>query len=490
MIRIGIRADASVRTGSGHVMRCLTLAQPLRQTGAEIAFICQEIRGNLIDLIESSGFRAIALSTPEGDWEADATATCASLGQADWVIVDHYGLDWRWESRVRQVAARIMTIDDLADRRHDCNLLLDQNLVEDMDSRYLALLPATCRKLIGPHFALLRPEFRLASQKHRDGDIRRIFVFFGAGDPDNETTKALDAISLLNRPEIAVDVVVGASNPNFDSLSKLCRSLPNVTLHRQVGEMAKLMSKADLSIGAGGTITWERCALGLPSIVISIAANQEKGALAVANSGASIYLGRSEDVTVERILSALKHLLEDGRERLAMSECGKRLVDGLGTNRVANAIMELTPEWIGLRQAAMGDSADLFEWRNAAETRKYSHDPREISPDEHERWIESTLGRNDRHLLIGEVSGRPVGVLRYDLEGEIAVVSVYLVPGQHGKGLGTALIRAGIFWAKDHLPETRVLRASIHPDNIASRKAFVKAGYRESGGYFEFSMGE
>lgn len=218
-MKVAFRADASVGIGSGHVMRCLTLAGELKEAGAQIIFICRECEGNLCDLIEKQGIPVARISGELQSWEADAFQSLEALkkyGKADWLVVDHYSLDHRWEAGIRNAAEKIMVIDDLADRIHDNDLLLDQNLYEDLENRYNGLAPPHCIKLLGPRYALLRPEFRKAraSLRKRDGIIRRILVSFGGSDPSNETAKALEAIGLLGKPEIAVDVVVGSSNPH------------------------------------------------------------------------------------------------------------------------------------------------------------------------------------------------------------------------------------------------------------------------------------
>lgn len=198
-MKVVFRTDSSVQIGSGHVMRCLTLAEQLREMGVEILFICRELIGNLNDLIVSKGFNLCPLPAPEKfdvvldwnqhaswlevPWEKDANETTdclkKSIGHADWLIVDHYALDTIWERRLRLQAANIMVIDDLADRPHDCNMLLDQNLYTNSESRYQGLVTENCLKFFGPRYALLRKEFIAARRqlRKRNGTIRRILIF-------------------------------------------------------------------------------------------------------------------------------------------------------------------------------------------------------------------------------------------------------------------------------------------------------------------------
>lgn len=330
------RVDASVDMGSGHVMRCLTLADELKRVGADASFICRDAPGNLCDYVEEYGFTVYRLPD-EGraseDWATDAQQTIATLkGMAapiQWLVVDHYVLDARWEAALREMAANVLVIDDLANRPHHCDLLLDQNLHERMKMRYGSLIPSSCRQLLGPSFALLRPQFRQARGRsgERDGVIRRLHVCFGGSDPTNETIKALQAIDSLQMPEIAVDVVVGNANPHRELVERYCESRPYAYYHCQVENMAELMAKADLAIGAGGVSMWERCCTGLPAITIVVAENQREATHAAAGRGAVRNLGWHADVQPRDIAQALQDLLEEPASLKRMGEQAKALVN-------------------------------------------------------------------------------------------------------------------------------------------------------------------
>lgn len=329
-MNVVFRVDASMQIGSGHVMRCLTLADELALRGAGATFICRELQGNLIDFIAAKGYRVRGLPRPAVEYaptvedvahvawlgvsqEEDAAATATALGslpKPQWLIVDHYALGSRWERVLTPCAGKIMVIDDLADRSHDCELLLDQNFYLDPLVRYDGLVPGTCRKLLGPRYALLRPEFATAGKnlRRRDGKIGRILVFFGGVDPSNETWKTLLALEATGAQDVVVDVVVGAGNQQKERIEEFCRDHERYHYHCQVDNMAELMVAADLAIGAGGTTTWERCSVALPSVSIVIAANQLETTQAVAWAGATVYLGTHDEVSVEEISSAVMDL--------------------------------------------------------------------------------------------------------------------------------------------------------------------------------------
>ena len=262
----------------------------------------------------------------------------------DWLIVDHYGLDADWEKALRPWVGRILVIDDLANRRHDCDLLLDQNYASDATKRYQDLLPAHARPLLGPSYALLRPEY--ADYRHRrhprDSSVRRVLVFFGGTDPNNLTGRALQALSAPGLTHLSVDLVVGANNAHRETLAAQAAARQGTRLHPPRPHLADLMVEADLAIGAGGSTTWERCCLGLPSFIVSIAENQRPACTALAADGLIHYLGHRDQVDEDSLRVAILELAFDPARRDALSIAGAELVDGRGTERVILAMREAT----------------------------------------------------------------------------------------------------------------------------------------------------
>jgi UDP-2,4-diacetamido-2,4,6-trideoxy-beta-L-altropyranose hydrolase len=349
-MRIVFRVDASIEIGTGHVMRCLTLANKLKQSGCDIQFICRDFPGNLCWLIEEHGFVVHRLpfsnkSFPPGEgrlyeewlgeyWAVDAFQTEQVINDADHqvnlLIVDHYAIDRRWEQQLRRHVHTIMVIDDLANRQHDCDLLLDQNLYESMHLRYQTLTPQNCVHVVGPKYALLRDEFveMKTRAKVRRGDIKRIFLFFGGSDPTNETTKALEALQSFQRERLRIDVVVGNSNPYKQQIAKICSQMQDTHFHCQINYMAELMVLADLAVAAGGSNTWERCAMYLPTMAITTAENQIEVTKAVANAGALHYLGDHSTVTTKSIVDAL-HQFE--HQPNLVHDMSSKCMDVMGT---------------------------------------------------------------------------------------------------------------------------------------------------------------
>ncbi len=363
-MKVVVRCDSALHIGSGHVMRCLTLASVLRAEGAQVLFVCRDLPGAVPDLVRHRGIDLAMLPAPAGrpaawgpgtvpahahwlgvPWQQDAQESIdvvSGWGEGDWLVVDHYALESGWEQAMSRVARHVMVIDDLADRAHACDVLLDQNLFSAMQARYQGLVPPGCTLLLGPHYALLRPEFAqaAASPGPRDTAGRRVFVFFGGTDSDNETGKALDAIARLRRPDLAVDVVLGPGNPHAEQLVRRWGGESWLRVHRNVDDMATLMARADFAIGASGASAWERCCVGLPTICIAIALNQVAIAQGLAEQGACTYLGVPAEVTQDDIAAAVRAWLDDDAARSRVAAAARALVDGRGCQRVAALLRE------------------------------------------------------------------------------------------------------------------------------------------------------
>jgi UDP-2,4-diacetamido-2,4,6-trideoxy-beta-L-altropyranose hydrolase len=347
-MNIVFRTDASINIGTGHVMRCLTLADELRQKGTDINFICREEPGNLVRYIENRGYKIHQLPG-EIDIDKDRKLTKEILSnyeiKPDGLIIDHYDIDISYESPLRDHVKKVMVIDGLANREHDCDLLLDQNYSK-IDNRYNGLIPDKCIQLLGSEYAILRPQFQKArgSLRKRDGGVNRILVFMGGADSKNITSKALRAIQMLDRSDIAIDVVVGDLNQNHNEIKILTSKMPNTICHHNVENMANLMSSADLCIGACGTTTWERCCVGLPTITIILAENQKNTSENLDKEGALLNLGWYHNVTENNIKEGIEGLIGNPQEMASMCDKSRRLVDGEGVNRVCDTMISMVSD--------------------------------------------------------------------------------------------------------------------------------------------------
>jgi UDP-2,4-diacetamido-2,4,6-trideoxy-beta-L-altropyranose hydrolase len=341
-MRIAFRVDASSAIGTGHVYRCLGLADELKARDHRIVFLCRELPGNLIDLVRRRGFECAVLPQ-EASADEDAGLTVAALSRTkndmDWLVVDHYGLDATWEAAVRGRARRLFAIDDLADRPHDTEVLLDASQDEDDVGRYRGLVPGHTRLLLGPGYIPLRREFFDRPQvPRRPRPVRRIMVTFGGNDPLNMTGLALRAFDEPEFSNIAFDVTAGTSNPRLAQIEKLASTMANVALHVQHPQPSVLMEQADLCVGAGGTTSWERCYLGLPSLVAVLADNQKEITERLDRLGVARSLGDGSKLTIGSLRAAIKSAIQDRAWQMASSRAGQALVDGGGIGRMIEVI--------------------------------------------------------------------------------------------------------------------------------------------------------
>lgn len=367
--RVLIRADASLRIGTGHVMRCLTLADALQRQGADVHFVCRRHEGHFGTRIRDRGFEVTLLeeggaipqsnAKTHADWlgisqsaDAEATACIAREIAPDWLVVDHYAVDESWECELSRVVPRLMVIDDLADRSHRCTMLLDQGLGRSADN-YRGLVAEETVLLLGPQYALLRPEFAEARSisLHRRArrDVRSILIALGGVDADNITGLVLLALERLVPPaNVRVSVVLGCTAPWTAEIRKVAASHPwQIDVNVDPSSMAQLMSEADVAIGAAGATTWERCALGLPTILIPVAANQLPITAQLRDKGAVLLVDGPDDVLVS-LPPMLESLMRDGAMRLRMAENASALCDGRGVARVIDQMCRLTAEVRGI----------------------------------------------------------------------------------------------------------------------------------------------
>ena len=334
-----MRADASATIGTGHVARCLTLADELAGHGWEILIVTSALPPYLRQGVLARGFQLIEVPGSLPARDELAVVRQALAGRiADLTVVDHYDIGLDWHRAARTLSSRIMVIDDLAIRQADADLLLNQNLGERAD-RYAPLVPDGCHLLIGPRYALLRPQFARArrSLRVRSG-MARLLVFLSGSDEHDVTSMAAGVGADL---AVATDVVVGSAYPHWDRLRAWAEGNPAVALHHNVDDMASLMASADLSIGAPSSASWERCCVGLPAILITLADNQRRAAAALADAGAGVTLGWYEDVTSGDLVEAIESLTRSPETLAAMSRSASTIADGLGTQRVRHEIMRL-----------------------------------------------------------------------------------------------------------------------------------------------------
>lgn len=470
--RAVFHTDASVAIGGGHVRRCLVLADALAEAGWNITFVCSAGATAVVPALARRGF---ALVEPQAFAEAirGRDSSCALL------VIDDYRLDAAFESGCRAWAERIFAIDDLANRPHDCDVLLDQSPGRKR-ADYAGLVAADAELLVGPSYALLDPRFRVARRQRKPaGPVARVFVNFGTTDTANATQLALDAIGEAGLGA-AVDVVLGSTAPHLATIRPRLGAMgPRASLHLDVEGMADLMLAADIAIGAGGVGSLERCAVGLPTLIMTVADNQVGVASALGAAGAARYLGDIGSRSAAQIGAALKELSADIAARRAMSLMGQALVDGLGAARARVScyppLRAKDGARVTLRAATIADSALMLAWQSAPGIRQYARNPAAPRPQEHDRWLRAKLDDADCVFNIVLSGEEPVGILRFDKisTGGGYEISILIAADRHGSGIGGCALELG----KRLLPAARI-SATIHAENLPSIRMFERAGYR------------
>ena len=436
-MRVAVRVDASKKIGHGHVIRCLALAESLRLSGANVEFICSDYDGNLNDLIKSKKINIHILNKKELSSYNEEDDIRSILGDGvDWLVVDKYDLDITWERALRDKTQHIMVIDDLANRQHDCDILLDQNLGRSK-TEYEIYTPGYCRLLLGPKFALLRNEFAAARKVRLKQEINNtpenILISLGGGDVQSLTEIILNAL-LQSDIQININVVINMDVRNSNLINDLKAKMPSVNILQNVNNMADIMLHADICVGGGGISSWERCALCLPSIIVTMAENQKIVAKALHNIGAANWVGNTRDVGVTEILSGINSLFYDYDKREKMSLAASQICDAYGCGRVIGEMVSPSAtdgKPINLRPADLSDGEIMLQWQQHPLTRLYSREPNPPTEAEHYAWLKNKLRDPTCVFNVISYGGTPAGVLRLDQEDDemhIFEISILIAP--------------------------------------------------------------
>ena len=482
-MRAVFRADASREIGSGHVMRCLTLADALSTIGWDCAFALRSESREVVPALDQSGHELLTLEGGNGD-EAAAMSSHWQAG-VEWLVVDHYRRDRRFEAACRPWARNIMVLDDLADRPHDCDLLLDQTLGRGAED-YTDLVPSDCRLLLGTRYALLRPEFRAMRQRDtaaaqtRQAPFR-LLITLGGTDPENMTEICIDAVQRCGA-QMQVDVIAGHGFAALTRLRGRLEGLSGFQLHVAPDNIGALMSAADLAIGAAGTTSWERCCLGLPTVMLVLADNQLENARQLSISGAAAVVEGDGNDMADAIAAVLRDLHGD-RDRLhEMSKRAAAICDGQGSLRAKLALLpdQATKDGLGmhLRLAEARDEAILLHWQRQPSIRALARNPAIPTEAEHHIWFAGRMRSENSFITMIEHGRKVAGMLRLDRlhvgdQDEFFEVSIVVDEEHRGAGVGLAALRQIRAW----MP-TAEFRAETLPNNDPSIALFRTAGYR------------
>lgn len=489
-------------------MRCLTLAESLRAAGNTISFICRQHDGHAIDLITNKGFKVHCLpgcSLQEiGDtgkyenWlgttqQHDALQTqqiIVDAGGADLILIDHYALDARWESTLSRTVNGILVFDDLANRPHSCHLLCDQTLSRKSED-YKTLIPADCISLLGPMYSPIRGQFpRLRNyalhRRSTNTQVKRILVSLGGIDANNYSKVVLDTLEQLPG-NYSVDLVLGPSSPHRTLFKETVENYHfPVRIHVGVKEMAELMAETDLAIGAAGTSAWERCILGLPTLLIIVADNQKTGGNALSSTEAAIVLNVKDINKGNILLDKLNSLLHDPKKRSDLSRNSSTLIDGYGCTRITSEIMQLASrenKRIRIRPSRTLDANILLKWLTHPNIGINSSDYDFPSPDQLKTWMKSKLEDPDCVFSIIEESSHPIGLILLDKSPVDFEFNIFVLisPEKRCQGVATQ----AILLINSLLPDAPKI-ATPSSSHIAAHGLLHKTKFTWTGERFEW----
>ena len=452
-MQVVIHADASTGIGAGHVVRSLALAAALRDLGARVILASDQLPASFTERAARVGVDVVDRRMAPRD--------------PDWVVVDGYHLADLAPSAIANPGAKRALIVDFGGDVRNAAIVVDPNL----DAHALGY-PSDPERLAGPAYALLRAEFAESQAERGQPEIAdRILVTLGGADPRDATRLVVAALAEAD-PQPQVRVVIGAAHPAPDQVEADARAAGFEAI-RDASSMAPHLAWADLVISGCGSGVLEAARLGRPLLGIVLADNQRRVAAAVLKGRLGLILGEHPGITADDVIEGLGKMRMDRRLRDSISRRGPDLVDGHGALRVARA---LTTGPLGLRTAALDDADRLLEWRNDRSSREASFDPRPIDRSTHFSWLEARLSSSGHHIWIGELAGKPIGVVRFAIEGPVATASVALDAEWRGQGVGTRLISTGCARLRE-IDGSIGFQALIRPGNRASLRAFQLAGF-------------
>ena len=504
-MNVVIRADASIYIGIGHVMRCLVLANKFRDNGHLVSFAIRKQNGDIISYIVKQGFDIHELVQPKiwkhptstDDYEAwlqvteeeDADSFINTINEVDLVIVDHYGLNEFWEKKIKHhYHCKIMVIDDLL-RKHYCNLLLDQTFGRTSKS-YQSLVPEETLCLVGSEYALLNSSFsqlreKLIGLKCIPETKHRVLVSMGGIDNTNVTLCILRELSNIKNKHIgSVTVILNPESPSYENVNIIVSENKDwMVLLDFVENMAQLISEHTFAIGAAGSSSWERACLGLPSIIISLAQNQNNICKNLVNAEVAIAIELKNIKALNKSIDMLILKYEDFHNR------SLKLCDGLGCNKVyfwlikyfSLANLKKDKLDIFCRLATSDDIEIVYSWQCEPKTRRYALNPKIPEKEEHIKWMKEHLENPNNYFYIIEVplntkTSLAVGVVRLDRvkKGEYKI-SINISSRYHNQGIAKSAL-AFI----DSIHPSITIHATVLDDNIRSKRLFSSARYEVS----------
>ena len=499
-MKVVFRVDASLRIGTGHVMRCLTLAQVLKENGIKVEFICRQHKKSLVNKIRSSGFNVHELGLlkgnevdnklPHSHWlgatqeqDAEDCINILKSKKTNWLIVDHYALDEDWQLILRPYYDKIMVIDDLADRKHHCDILLDQTFGRQHKD-YLELVPKDCKLLLGSQYALLRPEFTkwksYSMERRSNTELNQLLISMGGVDTDNITSQVLKELKTCNLPnDINIIVVMGGFAPQIEDVRSIANDITHKTVVKiNVENMAEIMANSDMAIGAAGSTTWERCCLGLPSIQIIIAKNQIFSAENLAH-----YNG----VKLLREIKGINHLLESASEWMNdVSNAALQVCDGMGIFKVFNKMTDYKillenfgeVDLCNYVNLSIDDKILALNMRNHPQTKKWMYNQKNILKTSHFNFIKGLENNIEKRYFLVKQQKNIIGSINFSQINSNSSVEfgLYTNPFVQSRGYGSILEAAASHYAFNELGVNKI-KLEVFSNNERAINFYKKCGF-------------
>ena len=468
-----IRVDASTQLGSGHVMRCITLAQQLSKQSANVVFICQTLEGHLISLIQNNGFEVFKMPLLCELEDAHFTLKLLTQNHINCLIVDHYLLSKHWESQLRPHLKLLMVIDDIA-REHDCDLLLDQNA--QPTGRYNHKLSEGATTFLGMDFIILRDEFQNPKTTHRQ-QIKDLMVFFGSSDPNNISSRCLAIIQKYLPSDIHIHVITGLQNPHLDALKQHCKTT-QCDLYIQTNDIHNIMHKCDFALVSGGTLTYECIAMALPCAVLSFADNQIPAAQHLHKLQLVNYLGDARSLTDTDIKQGLQNVFKHYQSHWQSIVHHFNKINVTGKHIIADWLLHgPKAQNCFLRKVKLHDCRLLWQWANDPLTRKNAFNQQTIDFDSHKIWFKQKLLSNEDLFYILDSHYGAIGQVRLDYENTSYRLSYSIAKPYRGLGLSKIMLNKLFKQLQAFAPIT--IKAEVKYNNKISASTLKSVGFIE-----------
>ena len=490
-----IRVDSSSRIGTGHVSRCLRLAEELKLKGARVMFLCADLSGNISSSISDLGFEIELFESPvceeamdsiESPWptkaqiiDASQTSNWAKSRNTEVVVVDQYALSELWESQLASNGLRVIALDDLPGKRHASALVIRPGV--SLTAFDIHELGDNVRQLAGPRYAMIPKEFceaRKSKQRPNASGSKRVLVYFGGSDESNASEQVVDGIIQSGISECFIELVLGSGNSHFEVLNKKYEAAPNVTVHRSLSSLSEIISLCDAAVGAGGVSAFERAAAGLPAILFSLSENQIAVCTELANLGMALYFGGFDSFNIDDFISQFSDFMQE-LPTFREASNSPTIIDCLGVKRIAELVHPSSSTHLRVRLARPSDLGTYFGWVNEPSVRRNSLNSASIEFIEHREWFTESLGDQNVVMLLFELDSLPIAQVRFQAREDYWSLNYSLDEIIRGRSWAKIIVRQAVNWLRSHRDLKRI-DAVVKTSNSASIAALVATGFVSS----------